>query len=208
MDVRRWFRIRRKVFAFSVMFSGILFLSLYTFSFTCCAVISPGMRAQGSSIIIYDGDPDDSNTRDLRYARGRFLQKTLLQDSNGEYVLSGDSNERGKGDIKLRLYMVKSKKTSDTFKKEEEDFEDIKNDDYSIHPPRTIPKVGPVSGTRASYGYVKEARKLPQAIIIGVKKGGTRALLQFLRLHPEIRAAGKEVHFFDRYYHLGIEWYR
>ncbi|XP_064641916.1 heparan sulfate glucosamine 3-O-sulfotransferase 6-like [Lineus longissimus] len=209
MDVRRWFRIRRKLFAFSVML-GIVFFSVYTLSFTCCAVIKPGMRAQGSSIIIYDGDPDESTARDLRYARGRFLQKTLLQDSNGEYIFSGDSNKRGKGDIKLRLYMVKSKKPKDTVQ-QQHDFVDTdlnKNDDYSLPPPRTIPKVGPVAGTRASYGSVKETRKLPQAIIIGVKKGGTRALLQFLRLHPEIRAAGKEVHFFDRYYHLGLEWYR
>jgi len=30
------------------------------------------------------------------------------------------------------------------------------------------------------------SKKLPQAIIIGVKKGGTRALLEFLRVHPDI----------------------
>ena len=51
-------------------------------------------------------------------------------------------------------------------------------------------------------------RRLPQALIIGVKKCGTRALLEYLRLHPEIRAPGPEPHFFDRYYHLGLEWYR
>ncbi|XP_072299340.1 heparan sulfate glucosamine 3-O-sulfotransferase 3B1a [Eucyclogobius newberryi] len=53
-----------------------------------------------------------------------------------------------------------------------------------------------------------EAKKLPQAIIIGVKKGGTRALLEFLRLHPDVRAAGAEPHFFDRNYDKGLEWYR
>ncbi|XP_045173533.2 heparan sulfate glucosamine 3-O-sulfotransferase 2-like [Mercenaria mercenaria] len=51
-------------------------------------------------------------------------------------------------------------------------------------------------------------RKLPNAIIIGVKKCGTRALLEYLRLHPNIKAAGPEPHFFDRYYHMGLEWYR
>ncbi|KAL4241100.1 hypothetical protein ACF0H5_001878 [Mactra antiquata] len=50
-------------------------------------------------------------------------------------------------------------------------------------------------------------RRLPQAIIIGVKKCGTRALLEYLRLHPSIKATGPEPHFFDRYYHLGLEWY-
>ncbi|XP_039979727.1 heparan sulfate glucosamine 3-O-sulfotransferase 3B1a isoform X2 [Xiphias gladius] len=53
-----------------------------------------------------------------------------------------------------------------------------------------------------------ESKKLPQAIIIGVKKGGTRALLEFLRLHPDIRAVGAEPHFFDRNYDRGLEWYR
>uniref|UniRef100_A0A8C5GX08 Sulfotransferase n=1 Tax=Gouania willdenowi TaxID=441366 RepID=A0A8C5GX08_GOUWI len=52
------------------------------------------------------------------------------------------------------------------------------------------------------------SKKFPQAIIIGVKKGGTRALLEFLRIHPDVRAVGSEPHFFDRFYHKGLEWYR
>ncbi|XP_070531269.1 heparan sulfate glucosamine 3-O-sulfotransferase 3B1 isoform X2 [Cardiocondyla obscurior] len=52
------------------------------------------------------------------------------------------------------------------------------------------------------------SRQLPTALIIGVKKGGTRALLEFLRLHPAIRAAGSEVHFFDHHYFKGFRWYR
>lgn len=55
---------------------------------------------------------------------------------------------------------------------------------------------------------VTATRKLPQALIIGVKKGGTRALLEFLRLHPDVRAVGPETHFFDRHYDRGLEWYR
>jgi len=51
-------------------------------------------------------------------------------------------------------------------------------------------------------------RRLPQAIIIGVKKGGTRALLEFLRIHPDVRAPGPEVHFFDRHYDRELDWYR
>lgn len=53
-----------------------------------------------------------------------------------------------------------------------------------------------------------ESKKWPQAIVIGVKKGGTRALLEFLRLHPDVRAVGAEPHFFDRNYDKGLEWYR
>lgn len=51
-------------------------------------------------------------------------------------------------------------------------------------------------------------KRLPQALIIGVKKCGTRALLEFLRVHPDIRASGPETHFFDRHYQRGLEWYR
>ncbi|XP_011357280.1 heparan sulfate glucosamine 3-O-sulfotransferase 3A1 [Pteropus vampyrus] len=52
------------------------------------------------------------------------------------------------------------------------------------------------------------SKQLPQAIIIGVKKGGTRALLEFLRVHPDVRAVGAEPHFFDRSYDKGLSWYR
>ncbi|XP_077980046.1 heparan sulfate glucosamine 3-O-sulfotransferase 6-like [Glandiceps talaboti] len=68
-----------------------------------------------------------------------------------------------------------------------------------------INNVGPSNGTNK---ILTMSRKLPQAIIIGVKKCGTRALLEFMRLHPDVRASGPEVHFFDRYYNLGLDWYR
>uniref|UniRef100_UPI0037E8B1A8 heparan sulfate glucosamine 3-O-sulfotransferase 3A1-like n=1 Tax=Semicossyphus pulcher TaxID=241346 RepID=UPI0037E8B1A8 len=65
--------------------------------------------------------------------------------------------------------------------------------------PRFAGKVSPLG---------EGSKKLPQALIIGVKKGGTRALLEFLRVHPDIRAVGAEPHFFDRNYDNGLEWYR
>jgi len=52
------------------------------------------------------------------------------------------------------------------------------------------------------------AHRLPSAIIIGVKKSGTRALLEFLRLNPAVKAPGPEVHFFDRHFDRGFDWYR
>lgn len=55
---------------------------------------------------------------------------------------------------------------------------------------------------------LRPSRHLPSALIIGVKKSGTRALLEFIRLHPDVRAAGCEVHFFDRHYNKGLHWYR
>ncbi|MGH0140520.1 UNVERIFIED_CONTAM: hypothetical protein FKN15_037254 [Acipenser sinensis] len=51
-------------------------------------------------------------------------------------------------------------------------------------------------------------KKLPNAIIVGVKKGGTRAVLEFIRVHPDVRAMGTEPHFFDRNFDKGLDWYR
>lgn len=52
--------------------------------------------------------------------------------------------------------------------------------------------------------------RLPNALIIGVRKGGTRALLDILARHPGVKACQREVHFFDReeIYQLGLNWYR
>ncbi|XP_075257840.1 heparan sulfate glucosamine 3-O-sulfotransferase 1-like [Convolutriloba macropyga] len=50
---------------------------------------------------------------------------------------------------------------------------------------------------------------LPNTIIIGAKKAGTRALINFLKIHPEVAIAPNEVHFFDREenYSRGLKWY-
>ena len=77
------------------------------------------------------------------------------------------------------------------------------------HPPAE-PSSSSSSGLEANSSSKEwtATRRLPQALIIGVKKGGTRALLEFLRLHPDIRALGSEPHFFDRHYARGLDWYR
>lgn len=51
---------------------------------------------------------------------------------------------------------------------------------------------------------------MSKCLIIGVRKCGTRALLEMLNLHPRIQKAAGEVHFFDRdeNYIKGLEWYR
>lgn len=58
--------------------------------------------------------------------------------------------------------------------------------------------------------FQKTGRRLPQALIVGVRKCGTRALLEMLFLHPRIQKAAGEVHFFDRdeNYERGLDWYR
>ena len=51
-------------------------------------------------------------------------------------------------------------------------------------------------------------RQLPDFIIIGTQRGGTTSLYRYLVEHPRIGSAyRKEVHFFDRYYDRGMDWY-
>ncbi|KAH9490433.1 Heparan sulfate glucosamine 3-O-sulfotransferase 5 [Bulinus truncatus] len=53
-------------------------------------------------------------------------------------------------------------------------------------------------------------RRFPKAIIIGAGKCGTRALLEFLTIHPYIVTANSEVHFFDldENFKKGFLWYK
>ncbi|XP_067100538.1 heparan sulfate glucosamine 3-O-sulfotransferase 3B1b isoform X2 [Osmerus mordax] len=78
-----------------------------------------------------------------------------------------------------------------------DDWDEIRGEQRSLEP-----------SAMSSFSNGSGSKKLPQAVIIGVKKGGTRALLEFLRVHPDIRAVGAEPHFFDRNYENGLEWYR
>ena len=50
--------------------------------------------------------------------------------------------------------------------------------------------------------------RLPNVILVGVNKGGTRALITYLDLHPDVVTAKPEVNYFGLYYGRGEEWYR
>jgi hypothetical protein len=71
----------------------------------------------------------------------------------------------------------------------------------------TVPPIDPEKKTYNSSQQGPQ-RRFPNALIIGVKKGGTGALLEFIQWHPDVRATGKEVHFFDNNYDKGLDWYR
>lgn len=88
-------------------------------------------------------------------------------------------------------------------------------------PNTVLPLNGNLSGMTEAHGQIYShdsnrlrakhtKRQLPQCLIIGARKAGTRALLTFLDLHPQIRVAKNEVHFFDddENYDMGLEWYR
>jgi hypothetical protein len=53
-----------------------------------------------------------------------------------------------------------------------------------------------------------QLRQLPDFVIIGTQRGGTTSLYRYLTEHPDIGSAlRKEVHFFDRHYEKGMNWY-
>lgn len=56
----------------------------------------------------------------------------------------------------------------------------------------------------------QRTKRLPQVIIVGARKSGTRALLRFIQLNPAVKSAASEVHFFDRQqnFRRGLAWYR
>jgi hypothetical protein len=63
----------------------------------------------------------------------------------------------------------------------------------------SAPRVAGETGTGA----------LPNFVVIGGRKCGTTFLYHLLTQHPRVEpAAGKEVHFFNRSFDEGIEWYR
>jgi Sulfotransferase domain len=51
---------------------------------------------------------------------------------------------------------------------------------------------------------------LPNFLVIGAQRAGTSLLHQILLAHPEVYVPveRKEVHYFDRYFERGVEWYR
>jgi hypothetical protein len=50
--------------------------------------------------------------------------------------------------------------------------------------------------------------RLPTFLVIGAQKSGTTSLIHHLAGHPDVLAVTEEVHFFDRHYSRGIDWYR
>ncbi|CAF3190298.1 unnamed protein product [Rotaria socialis] len=67
-----------------------------------------------------------------------------------------------------------------------------------------------IISTIISSSEVTTSKSLPQAIIIGVKKCGTRALLKFLSIHPATAVSSTEIHYFDspQNFQFGLDWYR
>ncbi len=53
------------------------------------------------------------------------------------------------------------------------------------------------------------AMRLPNYLIVGAMRSGTTSLARYLGDHPQVfMAPKKELHFFDRHYDRGVDWYR
>ncbi|KAJ8400078.1 hypothetical protein AAFF_G00401170 [Aldrovandia affinis] len=73
-----------------------------------------------------------------------------------------------------------------------------------------VPAPADAAATTNATATANATQCLPGAIIIGVRKGGTRALLEMLSLHPGVAVAKAEVHYFnlEEHYRRGLGWYR
>ena len=187
-------------------------LVLYTLTASCCVLLSAGLEQalrQGSRVIIldpedthrYERDLDPQDSADFK----RLTRKTLVDEDGpvDDPVIPHGWVQPQNQDQDL-VFTGFSRTEEDQMNGYEGDLDD------------STPNPGDEDSRERSQTSHHEilwtskggTRKLPQALIIGVKKGGTRALLEFLRVHPDIRAPGPESHFFDRHYNRGLDWYR
>lgn len=63
--------------------------------------------------------------------------------------------------------------------------------------------------SRGKSGQAEKGGRLPDFLIVGAMKAGTTSLAAWLRAHGEVfMPADKELHFFDRFWDRGVDWYR
>jgi hypothetical protein len=54
----------------------------------------------------------------------------------------------------------------------------------------------------------EHAVQLPNFLVVGAMRSGTTSLARYLGSHPDVFVAPeKEIHFFDRYFDRGVDWY-
>lgn len=167
-------------------------MSILTFGvgFTCCTIVL------GSLASVFSGDDIDNAQDNI------FKDLDYISRYNRNLQNSVSSNGVNNRPVPLKLsgynYNV------DSPEQERQQSDHIYMDDVDNY--RTIKRKQKQKLDKGSGG--NKTKHLPQAIIIGVKKAGTRALLEYLRMHPDVAAPGPEPHFFDKNYDKGLKWYR
>ena len=73
-----------------------------------------------------------------------------------------------------------------------------------------ILEIGGKNGINLVSNNNQTQQVLPSCIVIGVRKGGTRALIDMISLHSKVFSAKNEIHFFDNdeNYAKGYSWYK
>jgi len=184
--VLRKYRCKRKLFIMSSLTIGVCF-SLYTLILVLVASVYSGPLDSDTY-----GDGHDARFDSRHHNR-------ILQNS----VMTGSDENRNPG-----MYNVKNGNGNHypIFDRSEGRLSNLDNGGNVFADDEDIFK--------AQRKLVKEmdrgnkSKHLPHALIIGVKKAGTRALLEYLRMHPDVKAPGPEPHFFDKNYKKGLNWYR
>lgn len=165
--------------------AGLLCFSLFAVSFSCCAVlVNPVYQPLDEDEGRYQRDLDN-----FELQKPMHYRKTLLDDEEAYVRIAAEEEDDDEEDAAYN----------------EKEYSDWEKQQHGIQNTNDRTKDSEHTMSKAKSNGTK---KLPQAIIIGVKKGGTRALLEFIRIHPDVRAPGPEPHFFDRHYEKGLEWYR
>ena len=119
---------------------------------------------------------------------------------------SGSSSNGGKPEVSPARRSTVTARTigsTDTVSEEGEDEEDYDTDetveDIELSEDFDLICDGHVTPDRI--------KRTPDTIIFGARKGGTRALIEFLKLNPKVKATNIEVHYFDKHYEKGLDWY-
>ena len=120
--------------------------------------------------------------------------KTSTIQPTTETTLATNTLDGGNPSMSSAVSGILSSIAEDEDNEDDETEEDIDEEDFELICDGHVP--------------LERVKDTPTAIIMGAKKGGTRALIEFLKLHPKVKAAGPEIHYFDRHYEKGIDWYK
>jgi hypothetical protein len=124
--------------------------------------------------------PDEVRRSVAEFTEALEVKRRELQRVNGEIRTATSPAER---------------------RKHKERKDDIRRDIFSL---KEL-----LRAAKGHHGAPAEAGALPRFVIIGTQKGGTTSLYNLLTRHPLVRSSVlKELHFFDRHFEEGVEWYR
>ena len=147
--------------------------------------------------------------------------KTMMKTKKNKGL--GNNHKNGHNEITAEEINSFHEKNEKDFKEQQEETEDDDDEEMSTTKKPTTTTEKPITKKPVkeqvvqTSGFIEDGikrkgvlkKRFPQAIIAGVKKSGTRALLSFLSRHPLVKSGGKEMHFFDKNdtYTKGLDWY-